>query len=181
MMGQSERKVAVPCRIGECRFGECRLANVRLANKAGEMSPTVEGRISPAGEFFVSWFLFAQGDQKSRLSRRRERRDPRCLRLPPSSLRHLLERPTGLSRSSTVKVVPQPPKPRPLNELRQEALNRLNYSERSLGNSASSARPFFPAEINICTLLTNCVLSFTSVSALRYSHTKLRMASWTWR
>jgi hypothetical protein len=59
MMGQSERKVAVPCRIGECRFGECRLANVRLANKAGEMSPTVEGRISPAGEFFVFWFLFA--------------------------------------------------------------------------------------------------------------------------
>src|SRR6202453_683910 len=58
MMGQSERKVAVPCRIGECRFGECRLANVRLANKAGEMSPTGEGRISSVGDFFVFWFLF---------------------------------------------------------------------------------------------------------------------------
>jgi len=41
MMGQSERKVAVPCRVGECKmgesrmveagFGECRLANVRVA------------------------------------------------------------------------------------------------------------------------------------------------------
>lgn len=56
-----------------------------------------------------------------------------------------------------------------------------NDAHCSLGKRASSAKPFFPAEINICTLLTNCVLSFTSVSALRYSHTKLRIASWTWR
>src|ERR1700689_1305599 len=92
---------------------------IRLA----KTSPTRDARISPAGEFFVSRLLSEQADQKSRLSRRRERRDPRCLRLPPSSLRHLWERPKtqtktdetlsagppdcGLSPSSTAKVIPQ--------------------------------------------------------------------------
>ena len=59
MMGQSERKVAVPCRIGECKMGESRMVEAgfgecRLGQcKTSEMSPTSEGRISPAGEFFV--------------------------------------------------------------------------------------------------------------------------------
>jgi hypothetical protein len=59
MMGQSERKVAVSCRIGECKMGESRMVEAgfgecRLGQcKTSEMSPTSEGRISPAGEFFV--------------------------------------------------------------------------------------------------------------------------------
>jgi hypothetical protein len=30
MMGRSERKVAVPCRIGECKIGESRMVECRV-------------------------------------------------------------------------------------------------------------------------------------------------------
>jgi hypothetical protein len=160
--------------------------------KSSEMSPTREGRFSPAGEFFVvrasrsetppleatreAGSTLPQATPKqpatlvgktyvTKTGRNSERRSPRSRSFPILNCE-------GHSPASGTAPVE-----RPLSG-RAESPNDAHCS---LGKRASSARPFFPAEINICTLLTNCVLSFTSVSALRYSHTKLRIASWTWR